>query len=283
MNFKNIFNSVLLFIIISTSSSCIYIKDQFKFKGEFIDTNGLEHCTIDSKNLYSLRIKDSKSNKIIDTSGNIKYSDINFHTFEQVTKDDDNNFVAEENYLYLDAIDNDEIKKGKAIFFNSYHILYPKDQRLYFNNPDTIFSYAIKELKIGSWIKKGNEISIYFEASTTKKGSKIIGHKGYLQKDSLTNNNVFILTKSSTTATAQRFKINSQAKYTTEMLDKQLLYFYVKDVFDLRKEEGLHYRQIASNRKIFHKNLPKFKIKSNSSVKKDMKYYTILDLDISLN
>ncbi|MFK8008107.1 MAG: hypothetical protein AB8H03_17245 [Saprospiraceae bacterium] len=257
---KTIFAYISLLLIISLSSCSKYlVKNRFIKKNlSLTDTDGT--IDLNMKNFYILKTVKSKSNNVTNDKKE-EYADITFNVFDQVIKGfpqyvyPGDSVIAEENYLYLHNIDSNEFSKGRAIYFNTYHLLYEKYQKPYLNDANYFFSGIIKELKIGYWFKVGDEISIYFESFNNSE--KAIGFKGYLQQNKENNNCTYLMTKSSTVATTRKNKLGTGLSSVEEMvsrLDKTLLYVKIKNVFNLKKEEGLHFKQINPKRSFLLQN-----------------------------
>ncbi|MEM6967065.1 MAG: hypothetical protein AAF573_20045, partial [Bacteroidota bacterium] len=197
-----------------------------------------------------------------------------YNVFDQVT--DTINLIgniAEENYLYLHNIHKSDSLVGRAVYFNTFHLLNEKYYVKYLNHPTKIFSGLIKQLKIGYWVKTSkdtNEISLYFRNEFQKKklissssnpykkrSQRLISFKGEIKDvpSPSGSDKLFIMKKSSTVSTAIPYELldNDSVKntiHTPSDLNKFFLYLDIKRVFDLKYKKGLYFCQVAENRNL---------------------------------
>lgn len=247
MRIQNIFYILLIF----TTSSCYNITHRLHKEPRFtcpgID-NTCEIYELNKGNFFVLKIKRTSSNKIISSAKDTIYADIRYHIFDQVTSMDSPEFISEETYLYLaDPIDTTKTR-GRAVYFTTYVLLNDSYKEVFLNDPYIIHSGIIREVKVGYWIAEGNSVSIYFNQKdkSLKKNEKLIGFKGMFEQNT-DGEKILIIEKASTVATAKEFVYNQEP--TISNIDKNLLYFDIKNVFSLNTETGLYFLPIPKYRK----------------------------------
>jgi len=177
-------------------------------------------------------------------------SDFPYRKFEQASVRQDsieqNDFInksfVEETYLYLDNISKaDSVYRGIAIYFITYPMINDYRKEVYFQNPEYLYTCAVRKIQVGYWIKNENgDIVLVFKVSK----KKIIVMKGNY------HNNIIGIKKVSHSSYEIKEKRDS---VSFQEIDKQAAYIDLNNVLDISKCEELRFINIPDNKIFTHR------------------------------